>query len=173
MPKKMEELLMSLGVSVNLDGSLVHELTQDGWRQKFVLLKTPALFHKPETEKIMEQPVAQVQEQQTYITIEDLIKVELVVGTIEQCEIVEQSDKLLKMQVDLGDKGKRQILAGIRQSCAPEALIGKQGLFVINLKPRKMAGLESQGMMLIAKDATGKTQLMSPMQSVPNGTRLQ
>ena len=54
-----------------------------------------------------------------------------------------------------------------------EELIGRQGLFVINLKPRKMAGLESQGMMLIAKDATGKPQLMSPIQLVPNGTRLQ
>ncbi len=100
-------------------------------------------------EKIIDPSVASHQkesEDQTYITIEDLIKVELVVGTIEQCEIVEQSDKLLRMQVDLGDKGKRQILAGIRQSYMPEELIGKQGLFVINLKPRKMAGLESQGM---------------------------
>lgn len=173
MPKKMEALLMSLGVSVDLHGSIMQELESNGWHQKFVLLKTPALFNKPETEKIMEQPVTPVQEQQTYITIEDLIKVELVVGTIEQCEVVEQSDKLLKMQVDLGDKGKRQILAGIRQSYAPDELIARQGLFVINLKPRKMAGLESQGMMLIAKDATGKTQLMSPAQLVPNGTRLQ
>ncbi len=173
MPKKMEELLMSLGVSLNLHGSVLQELDRNGWHHKFVLLKTPALFHKPETEKIMEQAVTPVQEQPTYITIEDLIKVELVVGTIDQCEIVEQSDKLLKMQVDLGDKGKRQILAGIRQSYAPEELIGKQGLFVINLKPRKMAGSESQGMMLIAKDATGKPQLMSPAQLVENGTRLQ
>ncbi len=181
MPKKMEELLMSLGLSVKLDGSIVQELTQDGWHQKFVLLKTAALFHKPETATNMAQPVAQAvvpekqkeQEQPTYITIEDLIKVELVVGMIEQCELVEQSDKLLKMQVDLGDKGKRQILAGIRQSYVSEELVGRQGLFVINLKPRKMAGLESQGMMLIAKDATGKTQLMSPAQLVPNGTRLQ
>lgn len=173
MPKKMEELLMALGVSVDFNACILQELTQDGWHQKFVLLKTPALFHKPEPKKIMEQPAAVAQEEQTYITIEDLIKVELVVGTIVQCEIVEKSEKLLKMQVDLGDKGTRQILAGIRQSYAPEELIGRQGLFVINLKPRKMAGLESQGMMLIAQDATGKPQLMDPAQLVPNGTRLQ
>jgi len=177
MPEKMAALLMSLGVSIDQHKNILQELVQNDWHHTFVLLKTAALFHKPETEKKMEQPeIAEKQkeqEQQTYITIEDLIKVELVVGTIEQCERVEQSDKLLKMQIDLGDKGKRQILAGIRQSYAPEELIGRQGLFVINLKPRKMAGLESQGMMLIAKDATGKTQLMSPAQLVPNGTRLQ
>jgi len=173
MPKKMEELLMVLGVSLNLQQSMVKELELNGWHQKFVLFKTSALFHKPETEKTITNPIVPVQEEQTYITIEDLIKVELVVGTIEQCDIVEKSDKLLKMHIDFGDKGKRQILAGIRQSYAPEELIGKQGLFVINLKPRKMAGVESQGMMLIAKDTTGKPQLMSPLQLVANGTHLQ
>ncbi len=77
------------------------------------------------------------------------------------------------MQVELGEYGTRQILAGIRAFYEPYDLVGKQGTFVLNLKPRKMVGHESQGMMLIAKDAEGKTQLMSPRRAVPNGTKLQ
>lgn len=108
-----------------------------------------------------------------YIGIEDLLKVHLVVGTITACSTVEKSDKLLRMQVDCGGYGERQILGGVRASFAPEDLIGRQALFVLNLPPRMMLGMESQGMMLIAKDEQGKTQLMSPIASVPNGTRLQ
>ena len=110
---------------------------------------------------------------ESYIGIEDLIKVELVVGTIIDCEVIEKSDKLLKMHVDCGEYGKRQILAGIRMFYEPQELIGRQGTFVLNLKPRKMLGHESQGMMLVAKDAAGKMQLMSPVELVPNGMRLQ
>jgi methionyl-tRNA synthetase len=175
MPKKMEALLTSLGISVNTHTTILHKLIEDGWHISFKLLKIAPLFHKPETEQRMEQPTTApvaVQEP-SYIAIEDLMKVELTVGMIEQCEIVPQSDKLFKMQVDFGDKGKRQILSGIRQFYAAEELIGRQGLFTLNLKPRKMLGLESHGMMLMANDATGKPQIMSPKQLVPNGTRLQ
>lgn len=108
-----------------------------------------------------------------FIDITDLAKIELRVGTIIACETVEKSDKLLKMSVDLGELGVRQILGGIRKHYQPEELIGRQGLFVCNLKPRKMLGLESHGMMLIAQDANGKSQLMAPAMGVPNGTRLQ
>ena len=94
-------------------------------------------------------------------------------GTITSCEIVEKYDKLLKLTVDFGELGTRTILAGIRKHYAPEELIGRQALFVCNLKPRKMAGFESQGMMLIAQDANGKSQLMAPAERVPNGTKLQ
>ena len=107
-----------------------------------------------------------------YITIDDLIKVELYTGTIEHCEEVSGSDKLVKMTVDLGDKGKRTILAGIKKHYTPAELIGKRGLFVINLAPRKMAGVESQGMMLVAEDKNGKVQLVQFDENVGNGVRL-
>ena len=72
------------------------------------------------------------------------------VGKIIACEIVEKSDKLLKMQVDFGDFGKRQIFAGMRKFYQPDQLLGKLGVFVVNFKPRMIMGMESQGMMLSA-----------------------
>ncbi len=107
-----------------------------------------------------------------YITIEELTKVELVVGTIIACDPIEKSDKLYKLQVDCGTYGVRQILSGIKQHFAPADLLNRQALFVLNLKPRLMLGLESQGMMLLAKDAVGNLQSMAPLGIVPNGTRL-
>jgi len=168
MPEKMEQLFASLGIEQK------HQIAHadlDRWNQTFKLKKMPPLFEKPaEREKPMEtKPEIK---QDSYITIDDVVKVELVVGTIEQCEVVAQSEKLLKMQVNFGPKGSRQILAGIRASYKPEDLIGKQGIFVFNLKPRAMAGLESQGMMLVAEGGDGKVKMSTVAESVPNGTRL-
>ena len=106
------------------------------------------------------------------ITIEDFAKVHLTVGTIEQCEIIEQSDKLYKLQVDFGSLGIRQILSGVRKHFTPHELIGKQAVFVTNLKPRKMLGLESQGMLLTAETADKKLSVITPTVPVLNGTRL-
>jgi methionyl-tRNA synthetase len=113
-----------------------------------------------------------VEQQQNYITIDDVVKVELHTGTIEACVAVEGSDKLLQMTVDLGEMGKRTILAGIRKSYQPQELIGKRGLFITNLKPRKMAGMESQGMMLVAEDENGNSKVVEFPHSVKNGVRL-
>ena len=66
----------------------------------------------------------------------------------------------------------RQILAGVKKFYAPEDLVGKQGVYVFNLKPRKMLGLESQGMMLFAEGDDGKLQIVTVGGPVPNGTRL-
>ncbi|MGB8367625.1 MAG: hypothetical protein WCD44_04680 [Candidatus Babeliales bacterium] len=107
-----------------------------------------------------------------YITIDDLIKIELVVGSIKECHVIPESEKLLRLIVDFGEKGKRQILAGIKKWYQPEELIGKQGVFVFNLKPRMMLGLESQGMMLGAQDETGKFELATVDAPVTNGTQL-
>jgi len=105
------------------------------------------------------------------ITIDQLAKVELVVGRIVSCARVEKSDKMLRMEVDLGSYGARQILAGVGQSFAPDELEGRYGLFVANLPPRKMMGLTSQGMMLVAKDGDA-ISLIAPSTAVAPGTRL-
>jgi len=107
-----------------------------------------------------------------YITINDLEKIELVVGTIQECQAVPESEKLLQLQVDFGQKGKRQILAGIKKWYQPADLVGKQGIFVFNLKPRTMLGLESQGMMLCAETTDGSVQLATVAELVPDGTQL-
>ena len=111
-------------------------------------------------------------EKKNYITIDDVVKVELLTGTIEECVEVAASDKLLQMTVDLGSHGKRTILAGLKKFYTAAEMVGKRGLFIANLKPRKMAGLESQGMMLVAEDVDGKVQLVHFPDSVANGVRL-
>jgi len=179
MPKKMEELLASIGVVLKTEA--YHDAIEDlelSWKgREFMLKKIAALFTKPEPKKEEPaQPVAAPEEakaeQGEHISIDDLIKVELLVGTITQAEAMPKSDKLLVLSVDFGPKGQRQILAGIRASYAPEDIIGKQAVFVTNLKPRKMMGLESQGMMLVSKDEQGNVKITTPAAPVPNGSRL-
>jgi len=107
-----------------------------------------------------------------FITIDDFIKLDLRVGTIVECEIVEGSEKLLKSQVDFGDLGMRQVLSGIKKYYTSEVMKGKQALFVINLKPRKMMGHSSQGMMLFALDEVAGLKIMSPIEGVKPGTKV-
>ena len=106
------------------------------------------------------------------ISINDFSKVILLVGTIDSCEDIPGSDKLYKLSVNFGEFGIRQILSGIKKSFSHEQLIGKQGVFVYNLEPRKMMGLESQGMILTATSADGSLNLVSIGAPVPNGARL-
>ena len=107
-----------------------------------------------------------------YIKIDDVAKVHLVVGTIIEAGPMKGSDKLLKLQVDLGGYGKRQVLAGVAKIFKPEELLGKQGVYVANLAPRKMMGTESQGMMLFARDDKGNMRMATVGGEVSNGTRL-
>jgi methionyl-tRNA synthetase len=109
-----------------------------------------------------------------YIGIEDLAKVELTVGTIIDCQSIPESDKLLKLSVDLGEAQPRCILSGVKSSYSPEQLIGKQGVFVTNLKPRMMLKkYESQGMMLFVKNQDGQMIFATTEKEVPNGNKLQ
>jgi len=178
MPKKMEELLYSLGTPFKLEEHTLENLELNSWDKHFVLKKIPTLFEKPireTTEGIsmsQENVVAPPVEEKNYITIDDVVKVELLTGTIQACVEVAGSDKLVQMTVDLGGHGKRTILAGIKKFYTPAELVGKRGLFITNLKPRKMAGTESQGMMLVAQDADGKVQLVQFPEGVANGVRL-
>lgn len=106
------------------------------------------------------------------ININDFAKVQMLVGTVKTCQPVSGSDKLLKLEVDLGPVGMRQILSGVAQYFKPEDLVGKQGIFVANLAPRKMLGHESQGMMLFAKDEVGNMRMLTVGGFVENGTRV-
>ena len=90
----------------------------------------------------------------TFINIDDFAKVQLRVATVLSCIAHPNADKLLVLQVDLGDE-KRQICAGLRGHVEPESLVGKQIIIVANLAPRMMRGQISQGMLLAASDASG------------------
>lgn len=104
------------------------------------------------------------------INIDDFSKVELKVGKIISAERVEGSEKLLKLQVDFGEIGERQVLSGIAKSYEPESLIGKEMVFITNLEPRQMMGMESNGMILAAVDSEGKPVVLVPEKEVPPGS---
>ncbi len=106
------------------------------------------------------------------ITIEDFAKVELRVGVIKSAERIQGADKLLKLLVDIGDE-VRQILAGIALAYSPEELIGRKVVIVANLAPRKMRGLESNGMLLAASaGADGKPVLCTFAEDIPPGAKV-
>jgi methionyl-tRNA synthetase len=89
------------------------------------------------------------------IGYDDFSRLDLRMGTVLSAEAVPRSDKLLRLEVDLGFE-RRQILAGVAQQMAPGALVGRRVVVVANLKPRKLFGLESRGMLLMAEDRDGR-----------------
>ncbi|MBO4515638.1 MAG: methionine--tRNA ligase, partial [Lachnospiraceae bacterium] len=105
------------------------------------------------------------------ITYDDFAKLQFQVGEILACEAVKGSKKLLCSQVKIGNQVK-QILSGIRGTYSPEEMVGKKVMVLVNLAPRKMAGLESQGMLLCAEDAEGKLALMKPESDMPAGAEI-
>jgi methionyl-tRNA synthetase len=108
-----------------------------------------------------------------FITIDDFLKVELRVGEIKVAERVPKADKLLRFEVDLGEEQPRQILAGLAEYYEPEKLIGRKVVVVANLKPRKMRGLESQGMICAASLAEEDTPAIATfLEDVKIGARL-
>ena len=110
---------------------------------------------QPASPKLQEQPPAETQ-----ISIDEFAKVELRVGRIAAAEAVPKSRKLLKLQVDTGS-GERQVVAGIAGVYEPETLVGRTVVFVANLKPAKLAGVESNGMVLAASAPDGKPVLLT------------
>ncbi len=110
-----------------------------------------------------------------FITIDDFLKVELRVGEIKVAERIPKADKLLRFEVDLGEDKPRQILAGLAEYYDPDKLIGRKVVVVANLKPRKMRGLESQGMICAASledDSGPNPALAAFLEDVENGARL-
>lgn len=112
-----------------------------------------------------------VDENDGLISIDQFVKVQLKVGQILEAEKVEKSEKLLKLKVDLGEeRGPRQILSGIAKYYQPETLIGRKIVVVANLKPAKLMGQLSEGMLLAASDNDGNLELLSPGTVVPAGS---
>src|SRR6185369_8089926 len=105
------------------------------------------------------------------ISIEDFAKVELRVGQVKVAEKVKGADKLLRLEVDLGTE-VRQVVAGIAEAYAPEMLVGRKVVIVVNLAPRRLRGLESNGMIVAASPEGGKPVLAAFLEDVPVGTRL-
>lgn len=105
------------------------------------------------------------------ITIDDFFKTQLRIGQIIKCENVEKSKKLLCSQVRMGSE-VRQIVSGLRPYYTAEEMVGKKVVVVANLKPAKLAGVLSEGMLLCAEDAEGKPVLLTAEKDVPNGVSI-
>jgi methionyl-tRNA synthetase len=109
----------------------------------------------------------------SFIEIDDFAKVDLRVGQVVSAERIPKADKLLLMKIDIGEEQPRQVLAGIAQYYEPEKLINRKVVVVANLKPRKLRGLESQGMVVAASyGEEGRPVIATFTEDVPNGARL-
>ena len=108
------------------------------------------------------------------ITFDDFTKIEMKIGEVEAAEVLQNSNKLIKLTVNFGDcKEKRQTVAGIKEYYAADDLVGKKFVFVTNLQPRKMMGLDSNCMILAANDGKGNVVLLQPEKDVKVGSSVQ
>ena len=128
------------------------------------------MFKAEGEEKKTEECVKEI-EKKPEVTIDDFAKLQFAVGEIIACEAVKKSKKLLCNKVKIGNE-VRQILSGIKSSYSPEEMVGKKVMVITNLKPAKLAGMESQGMILCAEAPDGTLSLMTPERDVPSGSEI-
>jgi methionyl-tRNA synthetase len=111
-------------------------------------------------------------EQIAKISIDDFAKVDMRVGLVLSAERVKNSDKLMLMKVDIGEPEPRTIVAGIAEAYAPADLVNRKVVIVVNLQPRKLKGIESNGMIVAASVEDGKPVLAGFHEDIPVGARL-
>jgi methionyl-tRNA synthetase len=142
------------------------------------LAATPPLFPRIDKEAFLavegtdsagQAEVRGSESEDAMITIEDFFKTELKIGTVTAAERVPETDKLVKLEVEVGEQKVRTLVAGIAGEYDAPQLVGRQVVVVANLKPAKLRGIESQGMVLAAS-VKGKPVLLKPDATVPDGT---
>lgn len=183
--KNIRQQLNSASVDVSWNLFWKKEQLIDTVPQHHILGKPELLFRNIEDEEI-EKQVAKLKKTPTStamettseqaikplkpeIVIDDFTKLDIRVGKVLAAEKMEKSDKLLKLTIDTG-VDKRIVLSGIAKHYTPEEMVGKQVTLIANLAPRKMMGIESQGMVLMAEDADGKLRLLQPNEVVTPGS---
>jgi len=176
LPFSMKEMAETINLnSFRLDDCLKKE--------KVVVSRKPKLpFRKIEEEKIEEMERIMIErirkaemsdkkkEESGYVTIDEFKKMDIRIGKIVRAERIKKSKKLIRLEVDIGDE-VRQIVAGIAETYRPDELAGKSVVVLVNMKPAKLMGVESQGM-LLAADVDGKAVLLVPEKEVPAGSRV-
>lgn len=173
---------VKLGEMLNLEGFKwedvsVKELIAEG----HLINKADLLFEKIEdkeiqiqldkleaTKKANEIAGREAEPQKDTITFEDFQKMDIRMGTILEAEKVKKANKLLQLKVDTG-LDVRTVVSGIAESFKPEDIIGRQVSVLMNLAPRKIRGIESQGMILMVENAEGKLEFVTSGEKVPNG----
>jgi len=173
MPKTCDIIADSLGFRIDNE-SYKNLIENSKLLKPFTIKKVPPLFPKIEKELLKDKIPKKEQKEskkkeEGIITIDDFFKVSLKIGTVTEAENIKKSDRLLKLKVDVGEEEPRQIIAGIKEFYTPDSLINTQVCVVSNLKPAKIMGLLSQGMLLAAKDKNGLS-LIRPESQKSNGT---
>ena len=186
MPEKISLIAQSLGIKIDtatynsliknknlIPDTVITKVDQLFPRIEEVLLEQPASsdITKSECEIKNEKTKEVIVEDDNLITIDQFFQTTLKIGTIVEAEEVPKSAKLLKLQVDLGEGRNRQILAGIKEYYSAEELVGTQACVVANLKPAKLMGMLSEGMLMAAKDENGLS-LLRPQAPKKSGTKI-
>ena len=184
MPNTTEAILKQL----NADKIAYDDLDKFGHRENGVKVtdKPEILFQRLDINEVMarveelhpqvEEPAVEDEnvidiEAKPEITFDDFMKMQFQVGEIIACEAVPKSNKLLCSQVKVGSEVK-QIVSGIKKYYSPEEMVGKKVMVLVNLKPAKLAGVLSEGMLLCAEDAEGNLALMTPEKAMPAGAEI-
>jgi methionyl-tRNA synthetase len=162
--------LLSAGYSLRPPELLFRKVEDSEIHLQVEKLRAGLVNSQPQQEAGQKQQdsVSQIPDIKPSIQYDDFAKLDFRIGTITAAEKVEKADKLLKLEIDLGFE-KRTIVSGIALHFKPDAIVGKQVVVVANLAPRKMRGIESNGMILMAEDADGKLQFINPDDFVVNG----
>ncbi len=168
MPETSEKMLQRMGISKKAIDIRWEDATIPALQTGVDIVKGEPLFPRIDLEAWKEKQ-KQDKKEDELISIDEFSKVKLVVGTVLEAENIPKSKKLLKLIVDTGTR--RQIVAGIAEHYKPEELIGKQVVIVANLKPVKLMGVESQGMLLAASDKDSLA-IVSPERKVLNGSQV-
>ena len=182
MPQTMPKIAAALGFEIGNE-SWKNMIVEKNPLASFTIEKIPPLFPRIEealledVESAEEAPAKEKKKEETpveeegvaLIGIDQFFQTQLKVGTVVEAEEVPKSKKLLLLQVDIGEEKPRQVVAGIKEWYSAESLIGTQVCVVANLKPAKLMGMKSEGMLLAAKDANGLS-LIRPEAPKANGT---
>ena len=186
MPEKISLIAQSLGIKIDTEtynsliknknlipDTVITKVDQLFPRIEEVLLEQPASSDITKSEcEIKNEKTKEVSvEDDNLITIDQFFQTTLKIGTIVEAEEVPKSAKLLKLQVDLAEGRNRQILAGIKEYYSAEELVGTQACVVANLKPAKLMGMLSEGMLMAAKDENGLS-LLRPQAPKKSGTKI-
>jgi methionyl-tRNA synthetase len=174
MPETAEKMWKQIGLRSLTDEAGAKNIYTWEWMPEYEIKisKGEQLFPRIEMkrETKTEKESKQMITEDNLISIEDFAKVQLKIGKVLQAERVPKSNKLVKLQVDTGEM--RQVVAGIGQVYSPEDLTGKSIVVVTNLKPAKLMGVESQGMLLAATDSDGVLSILIPEKNVKEGAKI-
>ena len=175
MPESASKIWTSLGEDRSLEQTLVSEFRFEDFQLGQEMQKPKPLFPRVDLKDFLKEEVSlspkqDEEEKMDYVTFEEFKKMDLRVGEILKADRVEGTQKLLKMEVDIGEE-KRTMVAGIAETYSPEELEGKKLIVIVNLKPAVIRGVESQAM-LLAADIDGKAYMPFFTQDIPAGAKV-